>query len=271
MTHRRMCSLNRLLCAFLQVVLTVYSLSCRYGICGEEYRWKFDTYLSYSSGDYGDDRNTDMLYWPVAAKRILSRGEVGLTVPYVRISSPGSQIILDGTVETIEDGTATGRETHSGLGDIVVKGEYALKDADDIWPWIDVFAKLKLPTADEDKGLGSGETDLGFGAESVKPLDNGYLAFLDIGYTIIGDPSGFDYDNRWMISPGVGRYYTPELLLAGFYEWRNAIGSGEDPHLLSFLGYYKWRPDLNGYVMLDLGLSDGAADFGITTGLQRRF
>ena len=260
---------GRFLRTLLPAVLLACAAPCRFGIAAG-YKWKLDTYVSYASGDYGEDKNTAILYWPVVAKRVFSQGEVGLTLPYVRISSPGSQVLIDGAVETIGDGTETGTRTHSGLGDMIIKGEYALKEADETWPWIDVFAKLKLPTADDDKGLGTGEADFGIGLESVKRLQDDYLAFFDIAYTVIGDPSGVDYDNRWMISPGIGRYYTPDFMLAAFYEWRNAIGSGDDPHGVSFLAYHKWRPNLNGYAMLDFGLSNGAADVGFIAGLQWR-
>lgn len=234
-------------------------------------QWKLDSYLSLSTGDYGEDEETGMLYWPIAAKHLFAWGEIGITIPYVEITAPGALVIVDGVVESVDAGESNGRETHAGLGDIVMKVEYEIREADSYWPWIDLTARLKIPTASADAGLGTGETDFGIGVETVKTLNDSYLLFLDIGYTVIGDPSGVDYDNRWMVSPGIGRYYTPELMLAVFYEWRNAIGSGDDPHGLSCLTYYKWQSGLRTYAMLDFGLSDGAADLGLTAGVQWRF
>lgn len=233
--------------------------------------WQVDASLSYLTGDYGQPEDTDMSYGAVAGKRFLSWGEVSLTVPYIRITSPGGQVVVDGDPTVVAPGGGD-RETHSGLGDIVAKAKTPLTRQDDLWPWIDGFVRVKLPTADEDEGLGTGETDIGFGVEAVRTLSDGYVGFLDLGYTFIGSPDGVDYDNRWTLSPGLGRYVRPDLLLAGFYEWRSAISdSADDSHSLSVLAYSKLRSDLRAYAMADVGLSDGAPDFGLTVGMNWRF
>lgn len=246
---------------------------CAFTLAGEDaLKWQLDGYYAYFTGDYGARSDTDMSYVAVVPKRVFSWGEVSVTLPLLKISSPRGVVVVDGAAESVGDGSGDGgMETRSGIGDFIVKAEYALKEAEGKWPWVDAFAKLKLPTGDEDDGLGTGETDFGLGVEVLKLFPKNYLGFLDIGYTFIGDPSGMDYDNRWLFSPGIGRNVLPELMLAGFYELRTSIGPGDDAHSLSGLAYYTWRSNIKLYTMLDVGLSDGAADFGVTLGSKWRF
>lgn len=237
---------------------------------GNEHKWQLDLYGSYSEGDYGQDADTEMLYLPAALKRLFPWGRLSLTVPWIYLKAPASRTVVDGGVEVTGE-TDGERDSHSGLGDLILKCEYELAEGDDYWPWIDVFGKVKLPTADEDDGLGTGEVDVGVGVEMVKVFPGAYLGFLDVSFTRIGDPSGTDYDDRWALSPGVGRYVTPDLMLAAFYEWRQAVTGGDDPMGLSFLASQKLRSDLRAYGMFDIGMSDGEADFGLTLGVSLRF
>ena len=52
---------------------------------------------------------------------------------------------------------------------------------------VDLGFKMKLPTADEQVGLGTGETDYAFQADFFKPFGATTL-FGSIGYRIYGDP-----------------------------------------------------------------------------------
>lgn len=255
------------------VIRTARTLMCAvlsFAVAGiaaaQDYTWQVESSMTYQTGKYGTDEDTRLFYWPVTLRRYLSHGDVSLTVPYLDMKTGGGMTVIDGTVV---EGNGSGG---SGLGDVSMKGRYNWIEQSDTLPFIDLIARLKLPTADEDKGLGTGETDMGFGVELSRRFEKDYIGFADLTYTFIGDPPGIDYDNRIDADVGVGNQLTPELMGSVSYDYRSAISSGStDAHSLSFLANYKVSPQVKTYGMLEVGLSDGAPDYGITVGASYRF
>jgi hypothetical protein len=221
--------------------------------------------FSYLTGDYGENDNTDITYVATSIKRYLSKGDVTLTIPYVDISDGAT--FVGGEVEPIEGGGG------SGLGDVILKGRYYAVEQDGPLPYIDLVGSIKIPTADEDKGLGTGETDFTWMVEFARRLKKkGWIALAEIGYTFVGEPSGFDVDNRGLYRLGLAYEYDPKITLSGYIDGRTAIFEGnDDPLSILLIGEYKFRPDLRFDTMLEVGLNDGSPDFGITFGVRKRF
>lgn len=67
--------------------------------------------------------------------------------------------------------------------------------------YVDVTAKVKLCTADEEKGLGTGEMDYALPGEWYKNFEHVGL-FGAIGYEVYGDPPGTELDNAVFASIG---------------------------------------------------------------------
>jgi len=132
--------------------------------------------------------------------------------------------------------------------------------------------KLKLPTANETHGLGTGEIDQGAGLEFAKELNQDLTLLADGYYTIIGDPEGTDFNNQLAFDIGFYRPLNGKLGLTVLYETRSALADGNaDPRELSGTLDYK-SADGNQYTGgLLLGLSDGSPDLGLSVGLSRRF
>lgn len=229
--------------------------------------WQYGLSFSYLTGDYGSGDDTDIYYTAVSIKRYLGTGDVTLTVPYLDISDDGATYV-GGEVEPL-----AGDGGGAGLGDIILKGRYYAVEQGDFFPYIDLVASIKLPTADEDKGLGTGKTDLTFMAEFARRLRNeDWIALWEVGYTFVGDPSGYNADNRWLYSAGLAYELASDITLSGYLDGRTAIFEGnDDPLSLLLIGEYKYRPDLRFDTLLEFGLNDGAPDFGITFRVRKRF
>jgi len=229
-------------------------------------RWQYGLSLSYMTGDYGEDDDTDIFYTAATVKRYLKKGDVTLIVPYVDISADGVTFV-GGDVESV-----SGADGGSGLGDIILKGRYYAVEQDGLLPFIDLVGSVKFPTADEDKGLGTGEVDFTVLTEFARRLSNdAWIALAEFGYTFVGEPSGYDVDNRWIYSVGLAYEVDPEVTLSGYFDGRTAIIDGkDDPLSILLVGEYKYRRDLRFDGMLEFGLNDGAPDFGITFGVRKR-
>jgi hypothetical protein len=230
-------------------------------------RWQTGWSFSYLTGDYGEETDTDIYYTAVTVKRYLKKGDVTLTVPYLDISADGVTFI-GGEVEPVD-----GSDSGSGLGDIILKGRYYAVAQEGLIPYIDLVGSIKFPTANEDKGLGTGKTDFTCMVEFARRLkSNEWIALGEVGYTWVGEPSGYDADNRWLYSVGLAYELHAKITLSAYLDGRTAIFEGnDDPFSVLLIGEYKFRPDLRFDTLLELGLNDGAPDFGVTFGLRKRF
>ena len=168
-----------------------------------------------SQGEFGGAENIRLYEAPlrIVVNRPTSR--FILTVPWVRIERTGTVVLTaDGpAVLGIDEGGAgrpslglgPARTTESGPGDIVLKSEtYLSRAGRGRTPWLVLALDLKLSTADEDKGLGTGERDWGAGFDYVQPLGSGQVwqFLLDGTYRFTGDPEGVDLNNRIRLQTG---------------------------------------------------------------------
>ena len=164
------------------------------------------------------------------------------------------------------------KATTAGLGDIILKGRYYVVDEKDYMPLIAVTGRVKLPTANEKLGLGTGQLDYGFGVELSKMLGDKWIAFMDGGYNIIGDPDGINFQNQHWYDVGAGYYFTKDLLASVYFEEYRAIARGfvnarDVFFAMNYTASQAWR--LNGGVTV--GVSNGAPDYALSLGASYRF
>ncbi|MEW6246505.1 MAG: transporter [Nitrospirota bacterium] len=269
--------------------------------------WQVSFSPTYSSGKYGTDTTTDIAYLPLSIRRLFDDGDVTFTIPYICISSTGAVTLLSGVPNRVSSsgssgsgssgsgggppggipggssGPGSGRgkspgsveptaSTDCGIGDLILRGRYYLVDERDWIPTIAVTGRIKFPTADENRGLGTGEFDEGFGVEVSKTLVGNWLGFVDFGYIFIGDPPGVDLRNQWYYDFGVGYNATKNLLLSAYYEeYRALIPNLSNPRDFLFALNYKATSALRFNASLLVGLSDGAPAYGLTGGISWRF
>jgi hypothetical protein len=242
-------------------------------VSAEEYYYGFGVVPSYTSGDYGTGDNVNILYLPLIFKYYPSdRVRATVVVPWVRQSS--TQVVsAGGTFYRIRGRNIRSSATNSesGLGDIILRGEVDLLQEMGDTPALTVEGKVKLPTASESKGLGTGELDYGITFELGKTVDRNYF-YGRLGYTVVGEPSGADFNNPFLYEAGVGLRLSPELSLNLSLEGRTAIDDQVDNPLEAVAGgTYRLRSDLslNGYFLV--GLSDGSPDYGLGVGFLQKF
>jgi hypothetical protein len=227
---------------------------------------ELSTGFDYSSGDYGTGVDTDILYIPVTARYETGSWIVGLTVPYIQIESDGE--VVGGTDSPIvtkkkkKNVTGSERTTDSGLGDIVGALTYNILPGADGNPVVDLVGKVKVPTASEDDGLGTGEFDYTAQVDLSHSWGK-FSPFATLGYRIIGEPSGTDLDNIFMLSLGSG-YRISEQWSGGLaLDYRQATTSAADDPL-EVSPHVTWT--LNDSLAVDLyalfGLSEGSPDNG---------
>ena len=155
---------------------------------------------------------------------------------------------------------------------MLAKAAFVLVEEKDFLPEIAPYAKIKFPTADRDRGLGTGEYDETIGVDLSKHLVGGLFGYLGLAYTFIGDPPGTDLRDSFGWSVGAAWAVTTPFSVFAFLEGATAVTPGEaDPLEIRVGAEYRLTRALKLTGAVTRGLSDGSADWGVSAGLALRF
>jgi hypothetical protein len=162
------------------------------------------------------------------------------------------------------------RENEKGFGDTEVKLKYRPLDEKDWRPAFAVLGKLKIPTASQSKGLGTGKTDIAMMAIATKNLSKRVVLHLNLGYTFIGEHGA---NNELNYSGAVQFILTDEWALVGeIVAVNNCNGRhGDDPFSGLIGAYYLITDKIIWDAGVEIGMNKAAPDFRITTGLTMLF
>lgn len=225
----------------------------------------------YDQGDFDTSNTTRSAYLPVTLRYLGERFEIGVTASLVYLDTESSVVVVDGVPAPAE---RRRRTEEAGFGDLILRARYYAVDdpgAGSLIPALTPFVKLKAPTADESKGLGTGEWDGGFGLEFDKRFRE-FFVLGDVSYIFMGDPPDEDFRDRPGASLGIGRYLTPDLAVMALLDWRRSLVRGKDDPLdLVGVAQVKLASTLTVFPYTFVGLTKGSPDFGIGAELSWRF
>jgi hypothetical protein len=236
------------------------------------FNWFLNAGAGRFEGDYGleDDTTVDVLNF--SARWYLPGAEVQLSVPYLRIDGPADIIVIGGQPVAVP-GEGNSR-TESGLGDVVIQGDYYLRTPTESGPWVIGLLRLKAPTGDEDRGLGTGATDVEAGIGLIQP--HGPVNWLaDVGYTWVGSSSQFELRDVLRVGAGVAMSFGPNDRHNSYVylENRGNMVKGSDDRRSLALGLgtsLDQAQRVRVSASLFFGLSDTAEDVGFYLTIGRR-
>lgn len=217
-----------------------------------------------STGEYGSAETTKMKFVPVTGKIERSNWTIKVTVPWLEIDGPGS-LIADGEIVA---GPNTAR---SGLGDTTVSFSYLFFPRRKGGAFFEITGKVKAPTADETKGLGTGEIDYTSMLSVYQPLGKG-MVFGDVGYRVRGKSDLFTLEDGLLGSAGASYKFSPKASAGVIYSVReSATGSSEDPMDIMPYASIKTGDMWSMTIYGTFGLSDNSPDTGIGVSMKRTF
>lgn len=278
----------------------------------QDKNWQVGFTPSYSRGNFGTNTTSTFFYAPLSVRRLFQDGDVTVIIPFVTSTTDGRTTLVGGQGTRVDDGggsnsgpgggggggssddeectgsnsgpgggkktcgtttrVAGQKVTTAGIGDIILRGRYYVVEEKDYLPLIAVTGRVKIPTANENLGLGTGALDYGFGVEMSKMLGDSWIAFLDGGYNIIGDPAGIQFQNQHWYDIGAGYYVTRDLLVSAYFEeYRAIIADFVNARDVFFAVNYTASPAWRFNGGITLGLSNGAPDQAFTVGASYRF
>lgn len=183
---------------------------------------RLSTGINFSSGDYGTGATTEILSAPFRVAWRTGDFEFSASVSYITIEGAGDVIpgeigpiitlrceelrltrplaferFCRDLLETPEPDTFR----NSGMGDVVLGFSWALPQSLTGDWFIDVGARVKLPTASEQDGLGTGKTDVTASLDIAYPFES-ITPFAGVSYRFFGDP---------VLDDGLGTPFTIDL------------------------------------------------------------
>jgi len=201
--------------------------------------------------DYSQDNNKDKNYLPSfqLAYGLSERTELALSGGYI-----------------FKDLHDNGRE--DGWSDMVAYLKYRVWGEGDWYPAFTIKPHLKIPTADVDRGLGSGKVDYGLTAvfsQSIGGIDWHFNA----GYTLIGEKHATDQLNLGLAGE---LEITKGIVAVSELQYTQNFNSNEKDDPASFLLGIQAEV---GKVIMDagftIGLNGAAPDYTLTVGITVKF
>ncbi len=243
----------------------------------DEPRVSLSTSVDYSVGDYGTGKDTTLVYVPFTlGVRPFDRFWLSVTVPF--LYQHGQNVVITGGGVASRKGQKgkfaqpAQTKTEEGLGDVLLKASFILIPEKEFIPEVTPYFKVKFPTADKDRGLGTGEYDETLGVDVSKQLIGNLFGYLEVSYTFIGEPAGTTLHNSFGWSVGAAYAIVPPFSVFAFLEGATAISPGqEDPLDIRIGAEWKLVKALKLTGAVTRGLTKGAADWGVTVGLTLRF
>lgn len=236
------------------------------------YRRALNLGLGRFEGEYGLPQKTTFDVVNFNARWYLPRGQVQASLPYLRLEGPARVQLIGGQpVVVAVDGST--RRKESGIGDSVVQGEYYLRTGSTTSPWVIGKLRLKVPTGNEDRRLGTGATDIEVGVGLIRQL--GTLSWIgDVGYNFVGSSASVDLENVLRLGTGVSRPFGGRTSGYVYLENRtNAVERSDDRRSL-ILGAERVLDDaqrLRLSASMFVGLTDATEDLGFYVNLGRRY
>jgi hypothetical protein len=220
--------------------------------------WTVGTGINYSKGDYGFPTDTEIFSAPLNLSYEVGSWSLGTSIPWIRIKGPAANTGGGGAPRP----TAS---SESGLGDIYANATYRFGEV--VGPVNLAFTgRVKFPTADEAKGLGTGETDYYGQLDFYRTFGN-CTPFASLGYRVLGDSPLYQLEDGVFASAGSHFRASPATVWTVAVNWGQRYVAGGDAATDAMLALTHdldphWQ--LSGYLLK--GFTDASPDHG--AGLQ---
>ena len=192
----------------------------------------------YARGDYGEPLDTTIHYFPVTYS--LDRGRWGfqLMAGQLRIEGLGNVLVNIGGVNRAV--AATQVSTSSGISDSIATLIYHFDPISATAPFVDLRLDVKLPTADEENGLGTGETDYSIQVDLSQNLGTSMI-YATFGYNFRGTSTLYEGLQDSAFAQLAFAYPLNQgWSIGAFYDYRESASSFT-PETHDLLPYVSWQ------------------------------
>lgn len=220
---------------------------------------KLDTGFVFARGSYGLATDTDVFLALVNPAYETTAWRIEGSVPYVHLKGPAT--VVGNT------GSSTTMHSASGVGDATLALTRKFAATEQGWS-SSLGAKVKFPTADEDKGLGTGKMDTTVQVDLFK-AGGTITPFVSAGYQFLGHSDAYPMKSGFLTTAGVTTKISSSIVgLAG--NWRQRMIEGSD-HAIEVMAFVQHPFNERGRIQLFVlhGFTDASPD--LAAGLMLGF
>jgi hypothetical protein len=222
---------------------------------------------SVSRGDFGSARDTRMGNVAIGARWSSGDTTVQVNLPYVVIDSPGIVFAgFDGTPLVMVPDAGGRTFSRDGFGDPTLSVSHRLDM--DSFEFLGT-ARVKVPVQ-EYNDISTGEFDWSLSGEVSREI-GGVVPFVSVGYRWFGDPDLWEIEDGFSASAGVSAPLGAGAAAVSYEFAESTSAFVDDAHEIVVV--YD-APVSDGFRLASfgtVGLSDGAADFGVGVRLAASF
>lgn len=231
-------------------------------------RWTISTGAHWLSGDYGLTDTTYLRAFPLSIGWKKAPWKIKMSTSYVGIAGPGS--LVDGNPNGASGNTSSSASSsEDGVGDSTITLSWQKPKPIIHKVWADFSLGVKLPTADEQKGLGTGATDYRLKLDLAKRWGK-LTGFSTLGYKIRGTSDIRPLENAPWLTLGATRLCGKRQRCGFFYDhtWP-AIDSNSARSELTLFWQRAWTKNWKTTLYIVGGLNEDSPDIG--SGLQLKY
>lgn len=221
------------------------------------------TGVDYSRGDYGFPTDTEVISAPLELAYETKSWIWRANFSWLNIKGPAA----------IVGAGAAARPTansESGVGDVYLGATYRTGAAVGEINF-DSTVRVKLPTASESRGLGTGKTDVYGQVDAYRTFGN-TTPFVSVGYRVLGDNATYQLHDGVYTSGGVHFRTSPSTVITAAVSWGERLiagGSNTSDGMIALTHDVDSRWRLMGYALK--GFTNASPDFGAGARLTYKF
>lgn len=225
--------------------------------------WKLDVGLNYVTGKYGLSQDTTVWVQTTSVSYEANPWKFEATLPLVSLHGPATIIGNVGRASST---------TERGLGDVTMAATYKILQPGAKVSDFDVTGRVKLPTADQAKGLGTGQTD--FDLEANYHHSFGTLTpFATLGYRFLGRSTAYPLKDGLYSTVGVAAPLEgSDNTVGAALTWRQPIVAGAD-HATELMAFLNHRMDAGWHATTYVltGFTNASPDLGVGASVGFKF
>lgn len=242
------------------------------GAASAETTYSVATGVDFSSGDYGGMTDTEVISAPLTLRVTNGNWSFRASTSYLQISGPADVADIDaggdgaGGTTGGTGGTIARTGTERGLGDTNLSVSRTFRRLGGSDAYFETTARVRLPTGDDDKGLGVGATDYALAGE-VGINKRGGGGSVELTRRFLGDRAGVEREDGWQVTSSVWLRAGERTQVGAFSSWREAAISGrDDPAQIGAFVSHQITRNVRLSVNASGGMSDASPDY--STGIR---
>lgn len=219
----------------------------------------------FNTGKYGTQDSITYRTIPLEVSIENNQYALGVMVPYEYLTSPAGSLSVKDAVYVSNANASPQLQTQEGIGDAWLSSTYYLLKEKEEDPLFDLKVQLKIPTADSNKGLGTGKTDVSVQIDRTLRGESHY-SMAAVGYLVVGKTSEVTLRDAWFGYFDIGINPSDRSSIGmQLYLQQSIVEQMADVEQITAYFDFKKRPDSNltTRIYLLTGLTSGSPDFGM--------